>query len=236
MASFMATLFPSSKEKSSAAAAAAAAAAAVDISPRPGTPNRNSFVNPASTPQGSPSKKTVPPGANEVPAAFDSAPKLNGTATSGLDSPLRLGRPQGNAAAPATPLSPSKSNIQHVDESSLNVEDSVLHKGGILSAGSALKKQGQENTPPASSRPVGGTESPYLHNHAALSRHELYQSSRPTTPAKKFNTSRGLTPEELEILQKPNVRRMVNVTQLCEYLRVISDHQPSTLLMAFRLS
>jgi cell cycle protein kinase DBF2 len=34
---------------------------------------------------------------------------------------------------------------------------------------------------------------------------------------RKYNTQRGLNPEELEILQKPNVKRLANVTQLCEY-------------------
>jgi cell cycle protein kinase DBF2 len=195
MASFMANLFPGTKQDKSA----------IDISHRPVTPTKtNSFVNPATTPHGSPSKKTVPPGAQELPAAFESAMKLN---SAGIDSPLKLGRPQ----SVVTPLSPGKSNVQPLDESSPNVEDSIVHKGA-LSTGSPLKNQGQENTPPTSRL---GTESPYQHNHAALSRHELYQS-RPSTPAKKFNTSRGLTPEELEILQKPNVRRLVNVTQLCK--------------------
>jgi cell cycle protein kinase DBF2 len=200
MASFMANLFPGGKQDKSSA---------VDISPRPSTPTgaNSDFINPASTPQGSPSKKTTVPGANDLPTAFENAMKLNSNA---LGSPIKLGRPQ----SATTPLSPGKSNVQPLDEASPNVDDSVIHKGGA-SPGSPLKRQGQENTPPTSSRLA--TDSPYQHNHAALSRQELYQTKdRPTTPAKKFNTSRGLTPEELELLQKPNVRRMVNVTQLCE--------------------
>ncbi|CAI4211119.1 unnamed protein product [Parascedosporium putredinis] len=47
-------------------------------------------------------------------------------------------------------------------------------------------------------------------------------TSRPVTPAKKFNTSRGLTPEELEILQKPHVKRLVNVTQLYYYFDLLT--------------
>jgi len=199
MASFVSNLFSSNKDKLSAA----------DSSPRPGTPTKSNgnFLNPTVTPQGSPSKKSVPPGANDLPAVFESAMTLS---SNGLESPLKLGRPQ--SLATTTPLSPSKNNVQNVDETSLVVDDSVVHKAAP--SGSPLKKQGQENTPPTARL---GADPFYQHNHAALSRHELYQS-RPTTPAKKFNTSRGLTAEELEILQKPNVRRLVNVTQLCECL------------------
>lgn len=187
MASFMSNFFQSGKDK------------AADSNSRPSTPSKNnSFLNPTSTPQGSPSKKTVPPGAHDLPAAFESAMSLN---SSGLESPVRLTRPQ----SVVTPLSPGKSNVQPLDETSLNVDDSVLHKA--VSSTSPLKKQGQENTPPASQ--------PRL-NHAAVSRQQPYEGKdRALTSVKKFNTSRGLTAEEREILQKPNVRRLVNVTQLC---------------------
>jgi len=180
---------------------------------RPGTPTKNTFVDPVSTPQGSPSKKTIPPGAHELPTSLDNALKLN---TSVLHSPVKLGRPQSSGS----PLSPNKSNVQPTDDSYFSaappsVDNSIIHKSGI-SPDSPIKKQGQENTPPPRSR------IPMLnHNQAALSRHELYQprESRPITPTtKKFNTARGLTPEELEILKKPTVRRLVNVTQLCKIL------------------
>ncbi|ORY67388.1 kinase-like domain-containing protein [Pseudomassariella vexata] len=195
MASFITSIFPGSKDS------------------RPATPsqNRNSFITPVSTPQGSPSKKTAPPGANDLPVAFENAMKLS--SNNGLDSPIRL-RPQTGVS----PLSPVRSNLQPIDDpyfgtGSPNVDESIIHK----TPGSPLKKQGQENTPPSRIPVVGGSDSPYIHNHAAVSRQELYQlkESRPLTPTtKKFNTSRGLTPEELEILKKPNVRRLVNVTQL----------------------
>ncbi|KAF4471776.1 kinase DBF20 [Fusarium albosuccineum] len=193
MASFMSNFFPGGKEKTD------------DAVPRPGTPPKSdNFINPMSTPQGSPSKKTNPPGAHDLPTAFDNAMTLN---NSGLEPPLRLGRPQ----SVVTPLSPGKSNAQPLDESNANVDDSVIHKSR---SGSPLKKQGQENTPPSSR--LGGSDSPYQHNHAAVSRQQLYEHrDRPTTPAtKRFNTARGLTAEEREILQKPNVKRLVNVTQL----------------------
>ncbi|KAJ3568367.1 hypothetical protein NPX13_g6446 [Xylaria arbuscula] len=176
---------------------------------RPGTPGKNTFIEPLSTPQGSPSKKTIPPGAHELPNAFDNALKLN--PPSALESPIKL-KPQGGG----TPLLPSKSNIQPADDpffsAAPSVDNSIIHKTG-QSPDAPIKKQGQENTPPTRSSRI-----PMLnHNQAALSRHEMYQSrdSRPHTPTtKKFNTARGLTPEELEILKKPSVRRLVNVTQL----------------------
>ncbi|KAI1092123.1 kinase-like protein [Rostrohypoxylon terebratum] len=176
----------------------------------PGTPIKNTFVTPIATPQGSPSKKTIPPGANELPAVFDNALKLNPIS---LDGPVKLGRPQSGA-----PLSPTKSNIQPIDDiqpagAPNNVDTSIIHKGGA-NPESPLKRQGQENTPP-SKIPI--RDSVYQHNQAAVSRQEPYQlrdirGNGPNT--KKFNTSRGLTAEELEILKKPSVRRLVNVTQL----------------------
>lgn len=170
---------------------------------------KNSFIDPVSTPHGSPSKRMLPPGAHELPTAFDNAMKLN---SSVLDSPVRL-RPKSSGS----PLSPTKSNLQPADDNlhssptaSPGVDSSVIHKTG-QSPDASTKRQGQENTPPTRSR------IPMLnHNQAALSRHEMYQT-RPHTPTtKKFNTARGLTAEELEILKKPSVRRLVNVTQLCK--------------------
>lgn len=196
MSSFMSNFFPAGKDK-----------AAGDTSPgRPGTPSKtNSFINPP-TPHGSPSKKTLPPGANDLSSTFDNAMNLN-------DGPgVKLTRPQ----SVITPLSPGKSNVQPFDDSSTIADESVLHKGP--GSGAPLKKQGQENTPPATR--LGATDSPLQHSHAAVTRQQLYeQSHRPLTPHKKFNTSRGLTAEERDILQKPNIKRLVNVAQLCMFTR-----------------
>ncbi|KAI1328208.1 serine/threonine-protein kinase DBF20 [Xylariaceae sp. FL0255] len=201
MASFISSMFPSSQGSKDAKSPA---------SERPQTPvGNNNFIDPVATPQGSPSKKTLPPGAHELPTAFENALKLNANA---LDSPVKLARPQSRG----TPLSPSKNNTQSFDDGyfpppAFNIEDSVIHKSDQQPE-SPTKKQGQENLPPARSR----IPMPNL-SQAALSRQEHYQlrEPRPTTPAaKKFNTTRGLTPEELEILKKPSVRRIVNVTQL----------------------
>ncbi|KAH8662179.1 kinase-like domain-containing protein [Xylariales sp. PMI_506] len=211
MASFIANMFPGSASKE---------AKSPD---RPSTPSRNSFVTPVSTPQGSPSKKVIPPGANDLPVAFDNALKIgnNNNNSSVLESPLKL-RPQSSGK----PLSPVKSNLQPSDDPFLSSEssttdESIIHKGkASISSGSPLKKQGQENTPP-SRIPVADSNnaSPFAHNQAAISRQEIYhlreRETRLLTPTtKRFNTSRGLTPEELEILKKPSVQRLVNVTQL----------------------
>lgn len=175
---------------------------------RPSTPNRNSFITPVSTPQGSPSKNRNPPGANDLPVAFENAMKIT-PATFG--SPTKSGR--------GTPLSPGKSNTLVVDDSyfsnsSGNIDDSIIHKSAV-SPGSPLRKQGKENTPPSSRQ---GQE-PLAQNQAAISRQELYQPRE--QPTKKYNTQRGLTTEELEILHKPHVKRLANVTQLCGFIQVL---------------
>ncbi|CAG9940700.1 unnamed protein product [Clonostachys rosea f. rosea IK726] len=197
MASFMSSFFPGGKEKLPEEAGA-----------RPITPNKNNnFVGPTSTPQGSPSKKTIPPGAHDLSSVFDNAMNLQ---ASGIEAPVKLARPQ---SVITTQLSPGKGKPNPLDEASPNpnYDDSVIHKGA--SPGSPTKKQGQENTPPMSR--LAAADSPIQHNHAAVTRQQLYEHrERSSAPVKRFNTSRGLTPEEREILQKPNVRRMVNVTQL----------------------
>jgi cell cycle protein kinase DBF2 len=192
MASFMANLFPGGKPDK--------------MDARPSTPTRNSFITPVSTPQGSPSKKTVPPGANELPVALQGM-KIN--PPSAFDTPVKLSRPQSVVA----PLSPGKSNLQTVEESSPTVDDSIIRKG-IPRTGSPLRNQGQENTHPTLPRDPF-TEPTYQPSHAAVSRQELYQTrERPPATVRRFNTTRGLTAEERELLQKPGVKRLVNVTQL----------------------
>lgn len=201
MASFMANLFPGGKQDKADA--------------RPSTPIRSSFITPATTPQGSPSKRTVPPGANELPVAFQGM-KL-GT-PSALDSPVKLGRPQ---SALVTPLSPGKTNVQYFEEGPSAVDDSIVHKAAAA-PGSPRKNQGQENTPPVLPRDPFA-EPTYQPSHAAISRQELYQHrDRPSPTVKRFNTTRGLTAEERERLQKPSVKRMVNVTQLCRFPAAIT--------------
>ncbi|KAI4194357.1 MAG: hypothetical protein LQ346_003713 [Caloplaca aetnensis] len=158
---------------------------------RPQTPTSAGFTSPFATPQGSPSKKQLPPGANDLPNVFENAMKL------APSSPTKAGRQQ------LSPHSPNKGNRQAMEE---NAENSVV------SPGSPLKKSNKENTPPALRLTKDAT---FNLNQAAVSRQEHYQP-RETSPStrSKFNVQRGLTPEELEKLQSPKVKRLVNVTQL----------------------
>lgn len=161
---------------------------------RPQTPTSAGFTSPFATPQGSPSKKQFPPGANDLPNVFDNAMKLAPT------SPTKAGRQQ------LGPHSPNRGNRQAVEET---VDNS------IQGPGSPLRKSNKENTPPGIRQTKETTFNP---NQAAISRQELYQpreASEPSTRS-RYNLQRGLTPEELEKLQSPKVKRLVNVTQLCE--------------------
>ncbi len=175
----------------------------------PGTPTRNSFITPISTPHGSPSKNRNPPGYNELPSTFEVSAKLTPTT---LGSPTKSGRSQ-----TTTPLSPGKGNALAADDSyfahhSNNVDDSIVHKSAV-SPGTPLRKQGKENTPPGSRQ---GLES-VAQNQAAISRQEPYHHrEHPQQNTKKYITQRGLTPEELEILRQPKVQRLVNVNKLCK--------------------
>ena len=157
---------------------------------RPSTPTGNSFITPQQTPQGSPSKHQLPPGARELPNVFDNAMRLDpGTPTKqgklqlGIGSPNKTGRlPQEEDNGEATGTAPN----------------------------SALKRTGQENTPPngrlAKEATSSGTPA-----HAALSRQEQYEST-----ARRISPTRGFTAEELEKINLPKVKRLANVTQICK--------------------
>lgn len=322
--SFISTFFPGSSSvgtTSSSSRDKAPLAGDADAVPRPVTPtmNINSFINPLSTPLGSPSKKTNPPGAHDLPAAFDAAMNLNlgsnvssnassnvssnlsSTSSGGFDAPVRLTpRPQ-NVIAPLSP-SPSKANgssnanntngskraaqlppqprtpqprtpqpqpltLQSLEKQqqqqqqeeedeepavALPLDGSVVQKKmpkvekiekaekaektekaekahrvekGRASPGSPRKRHAQPqaqahdpNAPPVPRLAAPDQDRHPHHSHAALSRQQMYDTKgeRPII-AKRFNTARGLTAEEREILQRPNVRRMVNVTQLCKF-------------------
>ena len=161
----------------------------------PQTPTHHSgFTTPVQTPQGSPSKSRVPPGANELPNVFDNAMKLAPT------SPTKSGRPQ--------PNSPSKQGLSVSNDNIGGFNESVLEKPPA--PGSPTRNK--ENTPPGGFRP--GKDLNIAQNQAAVSRQEPYQQM----DGKKTQTVRGLTPEELEKLQLPKVRRLANVTQLCKYI------------------
>lgn len=240
MSNFISNLFPSSAKPGNNMASGPSASSPAsqipqlqtrtsgyDGSHRPSTPTRANFITPVSTPQGSPSKKTLPPGAHDLPVAFENSLKLT---AANLGSPTKIGRPAGTS-----PLSPGKSNALTaggaeagaagpVDDSYFikttsmpTFDENAMQKQAATTPGSPLRKQGKENTPPSSRQ--GEQQSVMAPtNQAALSRQEQYQPRGEAFPptVKKYNTQRGLTVEELEILHKPNVRRLANVTQLCK--------------------
>lgn len=180
----------------------------------PSTPNRNSFITPVATPQGSPSKRSNPPGAHDLPNAFSNAMNLAPNLYNG--SPNKTN-------TRGAPLSPGKSNALVGEDSyfsgysGVGQDDTMVHKNAV-SPGSPLRKQGKENSPTGGGGGRQAMEVPSQQNQAAVSRHEQYQHREVQQPqtTRKFNTQRGLTVEELEILNKPNVKRLANVTQLCE--------------------
>ena len=173
-----------------------------DIYDPPHTPTSLGFTSPYATPQGSPSKTKLPPGANELPDVFDNAMKL------GPGTPNKIGRQQLN------PHSPNKGARQGFEEI---FDDSLNRPEYALAPGSPTRKSGKENTPPGIRQPKPATP-----NQAAVSRQEPYQARDTDSGGKtRYNTQRGLTPEELEKLQLPKVKRLANVTQLCQYCQCI---------------
>ena len=162
----------------------------------PHTPTSTGFITPYATPQGSPSKSKLPPGANELPNVFENAMKI------APSSPTKA-RPQ------LAPHSPNKGGNQAFDET---FDNTLIQPEYNMGLGSPLKKSGKENTPPGFRSPKPGTP-----NQAAVSRNEPYQlRDADCGPKTRYNPQRGLTAEELEKLQLPKVKRLANVTQLCK--------------------
>lgn len=162
---------------------------------RPSTPSDNGFTSPVQTPQGSPSKNRLPPGSHDLPNVFDNAMKL-------------------------TPSSPTKSTYNHYQHpmftppkgstEDLNFSESVIHQP----SSSPTRRANKENAVPTPSRLPQRDLGPNP-AAAAVSRHEQYQP-RDTDPIGRRQVQmRGLTADELEKLQNPRVKRLVNVTQLC---------------------
>ena len=168
--------------------------------PSPSTPSRIGFVSPSETPQGSPSKKHHPTGAHELPNVFESALKLNPTQGSAYHPP----------SPPHSPSSPTKSGRAPLSEHPINdFRNSVFQDDKSTKQATAGAKGG-ENTPPGIAR----TDSPFS-NQAALSRHSAYQRGQYQAPTTR-SMHVGLSSEDIEKLQKPSVRRLTNVTQLCK--------------------
>ena len=170
----------------------------VELYDRPFTPDSSSFISPSATPQGSPSKRNFPPGARDVGVQ---------DLTSVFDSGMRLepSTPTRSSRQPLSPTSPTRASKQAIDDS---FEGSVLHQEHGFTNGGPLKRSNKENAEPGLR---GGKEGYGTPNQAALSRQEKYQ-----TKDIRHAPNRGLTPEEMEKLQLPKVKRLSNVTQLCE--------------------
>lgn len=162
----------------------------------PTTPGGNhGFTSPMQTPQGSPSKKHMPPGANDLPNVFDNAMKLAPMqhSQSQSTSPSKQGLALGNDNVSKDPF--TEQNSQHFGRSE-----------------SPTRQSNKENAPAGGLRYGKDVQQ----NRAALSRQEQYQ----TTEGKKTLT-RGLTTEEMQKLQTAEVKRLANVAQLCKYLSMV---------------
>lgn len=157
----------------------------------PTTPGGNhGFTSPVQTPQGSPSKKQLPPGATDLPNVFENAMKL---------APMSPTKSQ--------PMSPTK---QGLSVGSDNVSKDPFADGNnnhYARSESPTRQSNKENAP------GGGMKFGKEQNHAALSRQEQYQ---PTESRKTI--TKGLTTEEMQKLQLPKLKRLANVTQLCKYM------------------
>lgn len=156
---------------------------------------QDAFFSPTQTPQGSPSKKQAPPGAFDLPDAFASAMKLlpsNNASNKGAGSPGK--------------------GLQSWQDQFQDAMSPIDGKDGRPT--SPTRKSNQENTPPA--RPNLQKDASYL-SQAAASRQDPYRThDRPASPSRQPFTI-SPTQEEIEKLQKPNVRRLANVTQLCTF-------------------
>ncbi|TID16155.1 kinase-like protein [Venturia nashicola] len=161
---------------------------------QPTTPSQYGFTSPPQTPQGSPSKNQMPPGAHDLPNVFDNAMRLIPTAAG---PPSNIGRSQ--------PSSPTKSGIPIAEDNYAEFSD---YSAAGATPGSPTRKSNKENTPPGA-RPSPKKEASYI-NQAAQSRQEAYK----TRDEPKQTIQRGLSQEDIDKLQKPSIKRLANVTQL----------------------
>jgi hypothetical protein len=198
---------------------------------RPATPpavHYADFVNPQYTPQGSPSKSQAPPGASyDLPAAFDSSLRLGPAPTPLLPPPsFSL---SSSTAAPA-PVIPTAQPQAAPSTAAMAL---AMASGMSHATASADRK---ENTPPnAATGNVSPGRGPALQpsspkkdtfmSQAAASRADPYRAPPVAPPASGALTGgrqayiqRGLSQDDMEKLQKPAVRRLANVTQLCKLI------------------
>lgn len=160
----------------------------------------------------------MPPGALDLPNVFEAAMKL---------VPTSLGTP-GKASAQQPLSSASNRNTLPPDDYFAGHDEGLPRKEPASAPGSPSRKSNKENTPPGSRQ---DKQPDYLPSPAAVSRHELYPAREQPDPTGRRNqiSQRGLTPDELEKLQKPSVKRLANVTQLCKFpVAVCTGHSLTT--------
>lgn len=173
----------------------------------PHTPTQQAFTSPTQTPQGSPSKNRMPPGSNAIPDVFDNAFKLQAAQ---FPSSTNVG-PHSQTSAPTSPI---KGFVPIAEDPFVGVDESIIHTETSHTPGSPTRRSNKENTPPGS-KVAKEIVSPQ--SQAAASRREPYSPREEAPVARKgYEAQRGLTVEELEKLQKPQVKRLANVTQLCK--------------------
>lgn len=135
---------------------------------RPATPTSpgHGFTSPVQTPQGSPSKKQLPPGANDLPNVFDNAMKLA--------APMSPTKSQ--------PKSPSK--FENVNKDPF-ADQTTQYYGR---SESPTRQSNKENAPSSPGKyAVDGHQ-----NYAAMSRHEQYHKSEKSKTITKGLTTEEL--------------------------------------------
>lgn len=143
----------------------------------------------------------MPPGAYDLPNVFENAMKLMPTSSS-------------NGSPSKKTIPPGRHDIRIAEDS---YSDLPLESAGAT-PGSPTRKSNKENTPPTGGRPGLKKESSYI-TQAAASRQEIYKTRDAEVPRPGYQSQRGLTAQELDLLQKQSVKRLAGVTQLCEIAR-----------------
>jgi cell cycle protein kinase DBF2 len=167
-----------------------------DTSTPTGKNSYNDFVTPQQTPQGSPSKNLAPPGAFDLPPAFDSSMRL---------------LPTTGKAVGQQPSSPTK----QLPPSRLPLLSPTKVGAGAQTPGSPTRNK--ENTPPTIPRSPKKEQGAFL-TQAAQSRAQPYRTrdAAELAPPRPAYVQRGLSAEDIEKLQQPSLKRLANVTQLCK--------------------
>ncbi|KAF2762488.1 serine/threonine-protein kinase sid2 [Pseudovirgaria hyperparasitica] len=165
-----------------------------DIYQQPSTPTGESYWSPTQTPQGSPSKNRLPPGAYDLPNVFDNALRLEPTTA----SPTKLPRStHGKGLLGGEEQYGEKTVLEYQSDTQ----------------GSPMRRSNKENTPPGP-RPGVSKETSYV-NQAAASRQEPYKPRDVDTNGRqKYATGQAISTDDLDKLRKPSVQRLANVTQL----------------------